>query len=779
MAVTKDATTNVFMPASASEWTTQLTGTSISNPSAAWRFQDASGNFADAVGSFTLTATLSPNNWTYLQAITGWSTSGGDCPTDNKACNATSTSASLPALDQAGQANSFAMLGYFDLTNIPSGNRDIMEIGASGRVRITSTPRIAIVSGSNSTTGTKDPVNGTFLSGGSVIPVMIVVNKTAGTWRLYTSQEKLNVTPGTIAAGKVARFGGTSGANLSPTFILPYGAMWIGAAAEFTDEMVYQLLTGLGFAMAWTAADFTMAPSASTSFVGKSLASGVLSAFPDSTTSFVGAPLAKGVLSASADSTTSLVGKSPSIGVLSAPADSTTSLVAKTLASGVLSATGDSTTSLTAIGTYPGALSSSADSTTSLVGSALAIGELDATADSSADFDSVAGGSTFTASADSTASFIGAAKAAGVLAATANSTAAFDTFEASTGALTAIAIATSSLVGASLYSGLLSASGEAFAAFGGSRFIADADSTAIFVGRSFSAAIFSAIGSSNTSFNTSLIHSGELNGSASSNASFINSVGLLSGDANSTATFIAKTFAAAVLNAPADSIALIHAVGAAITSWTISATSSASFNSFLASIGVLDSAASATASFTGKSFAAARLDAGASSTASFNLSGTSVGAFSFSPTSDTTLGGRAIATGAFADSCDSSSSFAAQVLARASFTDVADSSASLLGRALASGSWTVLGTSTAFFLSPLFDEPPTTVTLATDHTNVYLLTTLHTSYVRQVIKVAESGAIAIDLLATEEITLEGAIKTLLEKQTVKVTKYVSQTVHRR
>lgn len=244
-----DSASGGVLPQNATEWTDFIadTGQSIANPDGTWLWQEASGNFADAVGSFTLTASSSPNNWTYQAAITGLTAVGANSAADNKPCRASSSSSSLPDLTGSTSASSYAQLGYFDLTNIPSGNRDIIEFAnATGRVRITSTPRIAVVSGSNVTTGTKDPVNGSGLLGGTVIPVLVVVNKTAGTVKLYTHQEKLSVTAGTWSSTKSMAFGGQSGASNSPTFIIPFGAMWIGANAEFSDQQAGALINSLG-----------------------------------------------------------------------------------------------------------------------------------------------------------------------------------------------------------------------------------------------------------------------------------------------------------------------------------------------------------------------------------------------------------------------------------------------------------------------------------------------------------------------------------------------------
>src|SRR5262245_47294003 len=70
-AVSRDATSNILVPANAAEWAQVLASAGISSggPSALWLFQEASGNPADSVGSFTLTASGTP---TYQAAVSGW-----------------------------------------------------------------------------------------------------------------------------------------------------------------------------------------------------------------------------------------------------------------------------------------------------------------------------------------------------------------------------------------------------------------------------------------------------------------------------------------------------------------------------------------------------------------------------------------------------------------------------------------------------------------------------------------------------------------------------------
>lgn len=69
MAISRDATSGWYMPASNSEWTELLIGTGIPNPSHLYLFQESSGNPADSIGSKALTAS---GTLSYQQTVTGW-----------------------------------------------------------------------------------------------------------------------------------------------------------------------------------------------------------------------------------------------------------------------------------------------------------------------------------------------------------------------------------------------------------------------------------------------------------------------------------------------------------------------------------------------------------------------------------------------------------------------------------------------------------------------------------------------------------------------------------
>src|SRR5262249_36976404 len=73
---TKDATSDRFVPQSAAEWTSLLSGSGIASPDLLWLCQESSGNLADSIGSYTGTTTGSP---TYRNSVTGWSAKSVIC----------------------------------------------------------------------------------------------------------------------------------------------------------------------------------------------------------------------------------------------------------------------------------------------------------------------------------------------------------------------------------------------------------------------------------------------------------------------------------------------------------------------------------------------------------------------------------------------------------------------------------------------------------------------------------------------------------------------------
>lgn len=237
--VTQDATSGVYVPQSSSEWTS-LNSPNIPTPDALWLFQEASGNFADSIGSFTLTAggTIS-----YAQSVTGWSTKGWKT-TDGTTGNGLSQSASLADLRTAD--STFLIYGILNAT--PSANRDLIEAGGAVefRLRINSTPRAVAVDTSNTATGSNSPAS-------VVWPYALAIGNTVSKCQGYTLKDKLAPT---YAAGtsssKAVRIGGSSGGANPPNFTFMYGVMWKSYIAEV--DMASLLDNLLWSSRTWTTA---------------------------------------------------------------------------------------------------------------------------------------------------------------------------------------------------------------------------------------------------------------------------------------------------------------------------------------------------------------------------------------------------------------------------------------------------------------------------------------------------------------------------------------------
>ncbi len=233
--VTRDATSSIYCPATAAEWTSFLAvaGDAAGGPSALYLCQEASGNLADSIGSFTLTA--SGTGITYAQTVSGWSRKGVAF-NDGGSGAFTSTDAGLPDLS----TESFAALWYWTATT-PGANRMLTGMGVtttlSALVQTTAVGRC--VSGANVATGVVNEA-------GLVRPWLLVHNKTGSSDVLYTDAEKVTPTFSTLTTGKTIGFGQFGGTVHAPGSLL-YGVLFRGAAAERTSAKWKALLTTAGF----------------------------------------------------------------------------------------------------------------------------------------------------------------------------------------------------------------------------------------------------------------------------------------------------------------------------------------------------------------------------------------------------------------------------------------------------------------------------------------------------------------------------------------------------
>lgn len=236
--VDKDATAGIYLPSSSTQWTNFIArkGLSIAVPSALWLLQEPSGNPVDSIGGFTLTAA---GSLAYQQAEAGWSRTGVKF-TDGGTGTLSNSSASLPSIASA----SMTTLMIANATASTSATRVMLQHGSGtiNRVRVTSTPRLAVLSNGNTATGTVSPLN-------AVRPYALRSNRTAASCVGTSDTEKLTPTFDATVTGKGVVFGLSS---QTPTFNVLYACNWHNANAEISDATLKALLQAMGFTITWS-----------------------------------------------------------------------------------------------------------------------------------------------------------------------------------------------------------------------------------------------------------------------------------------------------------------------------------------------------------------------------------------------------------------------------------------------------------------------------------------------------------------------------------------------
>lgn len=242
--VTRDATSNIYVPANAAEWTTfrSALALAVGSPDALWLCQEASGNLADTIGALPETATATLN---YQQAVAGWtrtmvaSTDAGN----GKAVLASGTGPSPATTSQV-------WLAIVSMPATPAANRVFFGINtpsASNACRLlhlTATGNLRLNVVGVNTDG------GSYSSGVHVF--LLRYDRANSVANCYTDAEKLVGTySGSATDGDKGM--GNAGAGTSSARGLLYSAMWQGANAEnFTDANSKALLQGMGFTIAWS-----------------------------------------------------------------------------------------------------------------------------------------------------------------------------------------------------------------------------------------------------------------------------------------------------------------------------------------------------------------------------------------------------------------------------------------------------------------------------------------------------------------------------------------------
>jgi RHS repeat-associated protein len=129
--VTRDATSQWFVPQSSTEWTNLLVGTGIPNPTNLWKVQETSGNLTDSIGTATLTASGLTSCRAYAQTVAGWSrkavtlVDGGTCKwaTSSTLCNPATTPCAV------------FVIGGLRATPSTTAGRDVFVMGDTNGAR--------------------------------------------------------------------------------------------------------------------------------------------------------------------------------------------------------------------------------------------------------------------------------------------------------------------------------------------------------------------------------------------------------------------------------------------------------------------------------------------------------------------------------------------------------------------------------------------------------------------------------------------------------------------
>jgi hypothetical protein len=234
--VTRDSGSGRYVPQNATEWTALMAfaGLVTGNPSLLWLCQEASGNLADSIGSFT--GAVSGTGLTYQQSVPGWARKGIKQTEGTSLIN--NTDAGLPDL----ATNSALVLSYTYVQS-QSNNRTIHFVGtpliAASSV-LASGIDYAVCNGV-STFGVTNMDNRDAVR-------VIKFDRTNSVNAGYNNADKMIPAFQTAIAGKRICIGGAN----SATMLTTYAAAFFNSAAELSDAQVKALLTALGWAIPWS-----------------------------------------------------------------------------------------------------------------------------------------------------------------------------------------------------------------------------------------------------------------------------------------------------------------------------------------------------------------------------------------------------------------------------------------------------------------------------------------------------------------------------------------------
>lgn len=236
---TVDDGSGIACPANGTEWQALIDACGLTGivlvPSALYLCQEASGNLADTLATFTLTAAGA--GLSYQQAVGGWSRKGVKT-TENQNGRWDNSDAGLPDLG-AADLTMFAF-GIID-TNI-NVNRMLLGGGTTTFAYVGGATATRAVSGANSATAT-----GTQF--GAVRPYGFKHEKGATRFTGYDDVNKLSPTFSASVTGKRITLGGQNGGTAPPTSRIVYAWAWFSAVS---DANIKTILQRMGWSIDWT-----------------------------------------------------------------------------------------------------------------------------------------------------------------------------------------------------------------------------------------------------------------------------------------------------------------------------------------------------------------------------------------------------------------------------------------------------------------------------------------------------------------------------------------------
>lgn len=244
-AIPVDATSGKAVPTTQADWDAVNDAAGVAHKTLAGSFP-----FQDTDMSAAVVATVGTNLTTYggptaRASVTGWA---------RKAMRCTETAQGAGYASGTGPnagSTSVAWFAYIDITANPGAARPFLSGSNAG----TANARASHVNGAGGLNRVQcNAVNVDGVSDartGGVRPYMFVYNRTAGTVKLYSDQEKITGTYSSLVTDSTKGFPATA-TVVPPAMDVLLGACWSGANAELTDADVKAIFQAMGWTIPWS-----------------------------------------------------------------------------------------------------------------------------------------------------------------------------------------------------------------------------------------------------------------------------------------------------------------------------------------------------------------------------------------------------------------------------------------------------------------------------------------------------------------------------------------------